>query len=472
MISTGADPSALNLYWYNPAANAYILQQDVTGAAPVIDTVNLQLANEITLDAVNTFTTTLDSNVVTVAATGHGYSEGDVVYLNNVSAPVDGIPAAEFNGQAFRITNVTANTFDIEVVTTAATGMAVNDAAVTSLAADTTQPPGMKSRTGNGGFTVDLSAAPASSFYLVRADVMVEDDEGNITTSTVEYRVSGGQTETINQRYPARAASGGGTLNVPTSHQPLIRAQLVDAEGNVASAEEAGYLQIVAQEVPGEPGIDDRVQVGRRHGHALLEHLVQLAVGLLLAHPFRSDPEAGQPEEIGDQGALAVVGQVGAQDQHVARPLPESCVSLLVIELVPVDVDSQGRPELGVEPLELFEVTPFVEIARGELPGEVFRRHMGVAIDRIALSRHARAEGGDGSRRQEDEDRSGTVREEAVPGQASAHRRRQNGAGKFAPSHTSPGGVGAFAYCLGDFLHPRSAFVGGIDLLHQQRCVR
>ena len=38
--SSGTDPSTLNLYGYNPAANNYILQQDVTGAAPVIDEVN------------------------------------------------------------------------------------------------------------------------------------------------------------------------------------------------------------------------------------------------------------------------------------------------------------------------------------------------------------------------------------------------------------------------------------------------
>jgi len=34
------DPSSLNVYWYNALANAYVLQQDVTGSPPVIDTVN------------------------------------------------------------------------------------------------------------------------------------------------------------------------------------------------------------------------------------------------------------------------------------------------------------------------------------------------------------------------------------------------------------------------------------------------
>ncbi|MEK7746341.1 MAG: FlgD immunoglobulin-like domain containing protein, partial [Elusimicrobiota bacterium] len=38
--STAADPSKLNLYWYNEAANAYVLQQDVGGAPPVKDASN------------------------------------------------------------------------------------------------------------------------------------------------------------------------------------------------------------------------------------------------------------------------------------------------------------------------------------------------------------------------------------------------------------------------------------------------
>ncbi len=38
--TSAADPSSLNVYWYNALANAYVLQQDVTGASPVIDTVN------------------------------------------------------------------------------------------------------------------------------------------------------------------------------------------------------------------------------------------------------------------------------------------------------------------------------------------------------------------------------------------------------------------------------------------------
>lgn len=219
-----------------------------------IDNQNLAAANTITLNGANTFTTSMGSNMVTVAATGHGYQNGDVVYLNNVTGPVDGIPAAEFNGQAFRITNVTANSFDIEVVTPA-DGLVspVSMAGVTSLDADATQAPGLKSRTGDPGFTVDVSGNLASAYYTVRATVMVEDDEGNLVATTVDYRVANNASDTINDRYAPRAVGAGGTLEVPNSHRPLVKAQLVDVDGNIASSDELGYLQLVAQGVPGEP---------------------------------------------------------------------------------------------------------------------------------------------------------------------------------------------------------------------------
>lgn len=214
-----------------------------------IDTQNLAAANTVTANAVGTFNTVAGSNIVTVNANGHGYSAGDVVYLNGVSAPVDGIPASEFNGKAFRITNVTANSYDIEVVTPATTGAAVNDAAVTSLSADARQQAGEKSRTANGGFTADLSGNPASAFYTVRATVMVEDDKGNLVATTVDYRVDNNDADTINTRYDARAVGAGGELVAPDAQRPLIEARLVNAEGNIAKPGELGYLQLVGQQI-------------------------------------------------------------------------------------------------------------------------------------------------------------------------------------------------------------------------------
>lgn len=231
--------------------NVQVLDDTATDITSVTST----YPTALTLDAANTFTTVAASNVVTVQATGHGLSAGDVVYLNGVSGAVDGIPAAEFNGQAFRITNVTANTFDIEVVTQAAAGMTVNDGAVTALEAYETVIPGKKDRTGdNGDITLDLSGNLASQYYTVRADVMVEDSEGNVTTTTVEYRVPNNETSIINKRYPARSAGVGGALEVPSSGQPLVVAQLIDEEGNIASPGEDGYLRLVGQPIPGEPG--------------------------------------------------------------------------------------------------------------------------------------------------------------------------------------------------------------------------
>ena len=65
--STGTDPTTLNLYWYNPAANAYVLTQDVTGAPPVIDTIN----HTITLNVAH-FSTYVLFNSAQAVITGGG----------------------------------------------------------------------------------------------------------------------------------------------------------------------------------------------------------------------------------------------------------------------------------------------------------------------------------------------------------------------------------------------------------------
>ncbi len=67
----------------------------------------------------NPFTTTSGSKTVTITSTAHGLQNGQVITLSGVAAAVDGIPSAEFN-QSFVISNVTANTFQITMPTTAA----------------------------------------------------------------------------------------------------------------------------------------------------------------------------------------------------------------------------------------------------------------------------------------------------------------------------------------------------------------
>ncbi len=75
--STGTDPTTLNLYWYNAAANAYILQQDVTGAPPVIDTVN----HTITIN-VNHFSTFVLFNTGVEVITGNAFPGTDITVYN------------------------------------------------------------------------------------------------------------------------------------------------------------------------------------------------------------------------------------------------------------------------------------------------------------------------------------------------------------------------------------------------------
>ncbi|MDE2236309.1 MAG: hypothetical protein KGK30_00310, partial [Elusimicrobia bacterium] len=80
--STGTDPTKLNLYWYNAAANAYVLQQDVTGAAPVID-----YANHTISVNVNHFSTFVLFNADVSVITGNAFSGEFAAY--NFPNPFD-----------------------------------------------------------------------------------------------------------------------------------------------------------------------------------------------------------------------------------------------------------------------------------------------------------------------------------------------------------------------------------------------
>ncbi|HBL15751.1 MAG: hypothetical protein A2X36_13355 [Elusimicrobia bacterium GWA2_69_24] len=75
--STGVDPAKLNVYWYNPAANAYILQQDAYGAAPVVDAV----ARTLTL-RVGHFSTFVLFDAGAAAISGNSFSGGDLEAFN------------------------------------------------------------------------------------------------------------------------------------------------------------------------------------------------------------------------------------------------------------------------------------------------------------------------------------------------------------------------------------------------------
>ena len=69
----------------------------------------------------NPFTTTIGSNVVTVADTGSNVQDGDVVNISGISITVDGIPAFEFNTQHV-VTRINADSYTITVDTNATAG--------------------------------------------------------------------------------------------------------------------------------------------------------------------------------------------------------------------------------------------------------------------------------------------------------------------------------------------------------------
>lgn len=213
----------------------------------------------VPLDGANTFVTTAGSNVISVGAAGHGLSNGDTITFDTLSvANINGIPASDLTGKSFKVTNVTATGFDIEVETLATTSSppAVNDGAASLLKAYDTTRPGETARTSEGGtMSVDLSGNTAAVYYTVEVDVMVDDGEGNMVTSTVSYRIPNNMTSTLNSRYAATAVGGlAGTLEVPVSSQPLMKAVLVNEKGLPAGPNEKGYLQIVGQPIPGGLG--------------------------------------------------------------------------------------------------------------------------------------------------------------------------------------------------------------------------
>ncbi|MFA5140017.1 MAG: FlgD immunoglobulin-like domain containing protein [Elusimicrobiota bacterium] len=104
----GADPGRLNVYWYNPAANAYILQQDVTGAGAAVDSVNRTVT--INVDHLSTFVL-FDAAVAAIA--GNAFAGGDIEAFNfpnpfDLSAkavtPIHGAAVQTVRGTLIRFT--------------------------------------------------------------------------------------------------------------------------------------------------------------------------------------------------------------------------------------------------------------------------------------------------------------------------------------------------------------------------------
>jgi flagellar hook-associated protein FlgK len=209
---------------------------------------------QIDLAAVGTYTTTSGSTTVTANTTlPPGVSVGDRIYLSTPSGPVDGIPASELGGFV-TVTAVNGNSFDFTVTTPAGAGGSFNEANQTMTPPYAEVAAGEYGRTTDDGvISADLSGNSSSSYYTVLVDVAVDDGEGNLTISQVSYRVDNSQSNLLNNRYSVNNVTGGGTMVMPTTNQPLARAMLVDANGvelprinGQYTTAQQGFLKIVA----------------------------------------------------------------------------------------------------------------------------------------------------------------------------------------------------------------------------------
>lgn len=224
-----------------------VLDDTATDITSVSDTMP-----SIALDAASSFTTTAGSTTVTVRTDlNHGLSDGDMVRLDDPGMVINGIPASDFDGY-FVVSNVTADTFEITVTTAAAGGGAVGVAGQTITPPYDTIIPGDKTRLQDEGtITANVAANTSSTYYDINVSMRVRDEDGNISTTTATYRVLNPQTHTENDRISATAVTAGsGTVIIPTDNRPLLRAMLVDEEGNeltntagIYGAQE-GYLRI------------------------------------------------------------------------------------------------------------------------------------------------------------------------------------------------------------------------------------
>ncbi|MFW0777624.1 MAG: flagellar hook-associated protein FlgK [Rickettsiales bacterium] len=224
------------------------------------------------LSATNTYTTTDQSNIVTITTDGApNVTEGQRIFLSTPPGDVNGIPAASLGGY-FVVSNVTPTGYDIAVDFTAnATGQA-SVANQTQTPRYTEVAAGEYGRsTSDGTLAVDLSGNTNSLYYTVSVDVAVDDGNGGFTTSTITYQVDSGQNNLRNRRYSVQSAVGGEVV-VPTSNQALARAILVDENGRELpkingqyTTTQNGFLKIIAGNSEHSMAIDsmDSVELGK-----------------------------------------------------------------------------------------------------------------------------------------------------------------------------------------------------------------
>lgn len=135
------------------------------------------------------------------------------------------------------------------------TGVTVNGSASVTVPSSfptsaTTVENGTKSR--ELAFTLDMSSGTLTS-YNVAVAVQVTNADGDVFTDTITYTIAEATEDLMNRRYAPQSVSGSGdaTIETPSSTDAILRAKLVDTDGNEVSKDadtgdylESGYLVI------------------------------------------------------------------------------------------------------------------------------------------------------------------------------------------------------------------------------------
>lgn len=238
---------------------------NVTNSAPVIslaDTGTYQ-----TFVGQDYFTITTDAPA--------GLTPGQTIYLpdpGGLPALMGDIPSANFVGY-FEVASVMGNqvTLRFPPMVFTNTAESIDSAASTVVPPYDTILPGEYTRTTDSGtFTANLGGAPGSAYYDISVNVGVVDEDGNVTTSTITYRVANNEENLRNLRYNSTAATGDATRTLPYSSQSVMRAMLVDANGKEIQKidgkyiDQPGYLKLVTTNGEYTVAIDslDSRQVG------------------------------------------------------------------------------------------------------------------------------------------------------------------------------------------------------------------
>jgi flagellar hook-associated protein FlgK len=214
-----------------------------------------QAPPQVTLNAVNTYSTTLGSNQLTINANAHGLKVGDRVFLSDPLVAVNGISNSDMTGY-FEITSAGANSFTVQL----GAGVTANATGNATVAGMTATPPwdsvdaGEKTRiNGAGTVSLDLTGNAGSTYYDITVNVGVDDGTGSastIPTATITYRVFNNQSNLFNDRYNSTAATGNVERVVPNTDQYYMHAIMVDENGDELPKQngvyqgQTGYLKL------------------------------------------------------------------------------------------------------------------------------------------------------------------------------------------------------------------------------------